>query len=61
MSITEKNAVSKNHTNVQALQLENSLLPAHLKEILLKSEGEQEVAYSNRQVSRFLDACCDCV
>lgn len=62
MFMKEKATVlSTNFTSVDHGK-ENTALPANLKEILQKTDsGSQEVVYSKDQLSRFLDACCDCV
>lgn len=40
----------------------NTALPTNLKENFQKTDNDsQEVLYSKSQLSRFLDACCDCV
>ncbi len=62
MFITEKNTVSETNATSVNRVMENTALPAHLKEILQTTDdSNQEVIYSKGQLTRFLDACCDCV
>jgi hypothetical protein len=61
MSITH-NTISQSNNQLAKPELQNTLLPARLKELLQKADDtNQEIIYSKGQVSRFIDACCDCV
>ena len=52
----DASATSVNHVK------KNTALPTNLKETLQKTDNDsQDVLYSKSQLSRFLDACCDCV
>lgn len=55
-TLLNASATSVNHVK------KNTALPTNLKENLQKTDNDsQDVLYSKSQLSRFLDACCDCV